>query len=187
MLSNKKYVLLIIILFLIYCAGNSNNTTIVDKMLELGATNVDIGYKWTLQGLIEIPIYIYGSLFLNKFGPYKLLCASAFATMLQFILFGISNSIEMIIIVSGFQIFTGPMMMLASRMLLFNFSSEKLKSTGLMLALSIYSGLSALLMPSIGGTISNYYNVNTTIYIVAIISGLGFLLSLVLKHMETIK
>ena len=88
------------------------------------------------------------------------------------------------ILLSGFQIITGPMMMLASRILIFEFSSEKLKSTWLLLALSIYSGLSALLMPSIGGTITNYFNANTTIFIVAIIAGIGFLLSLVLKRME---
>lgn len=74
-------------------------------------------------------------------------------------------------------------MMLASRILIFEFSSDKLKSTGLLLALSIYAGLSALLMPSIGGAITNYFNANTTIFIVSIISGLGFLLSLVLKRM----
>ena len=75
------------------------------------------------------------------------------------------------------------MMMLASRMLIYEFSSEKLKSTGLLLALSIYSGLSTLLMPSIGGTITNYFNVNTTIFLAAIIAGIGFILSLVLKRM----
>ena len=183
LLRNKKYILIIVILFFIYCANNSNATTIVDKMLELGATNSQIGYKWTISGLVEIPVYIYGSFFLRKFGAYKLLCISAFAIMLQFILFAMSTSISTMILLSGFQIITGPMMMLASRMLIFEFSSEKLKSTGLLLALSIYSGLSALLMPSIGGTITNYYNVNTTIYIVAIIAGMGFLLSIVLNRM----
>ena len=183
MLRNKKYILLIVILFLIYCA-NKSNTTIIDKMLELGATNTEIGYKWTIQGLIEIPIYIYGSFFLRKFGSYKLLCISAFAITLQFILFGLSNSVSSMVLLSSFQIITGPMMMLASRMLIFEFSSEKLKSTGLLLALSIYSGLSAFIMPSIGGAITNYFNVNTTIFIVAIIAGLGFILSLVLNYME---
>lgn len=184
LLSDKKYILVTIILFFIYCANNSNTTTIIDKMIDLGATNAEIGYKWTIAGLVEIPVYIYGSFFLRKFGPYKLLCISAFAIMVQFILFGLSNSVSMMVILSAFQIFTGPMMMLASRMLIFQFSSDKLKSTGLLLALSIYSGLSALLMPSIGGAITNYFNANTTIFIVAIISGLSFLLSIILKQMS---
>lgn len=183
LLNNKKYILVIVILFFIYCANNSNTTTIIDKMMELGATNTQIGYKWTIAGLVEIPVYIYGSFFLRKFGPYKLLCISAFSIMVQFILFGLSNSVWMMVMLSAFQIFTGPMMMLASRVLIFQFSSDKLKSTGLLLALSIYSGLSALLMPSIGGAITNYFNANTTIFIVAIISGLSFLLSLILKRM----
>lgn len=42
----------------------------------------------------------------------------------------------------------------------------------------LLSGLSAFIMPSIGGTITNYFNVNTTIF------GLGFILSLVLNYME---
>lgn len=183
LLSNKKYILIIVILFLIYCANNSNATTIIDKMMELGATNAQIGYKWTISGLVEIPVYIYGSFFVRKFGPYKLLCISAFTVTIQFILFGLSNSVLMMVMLSAFQIVTGPMMMLASRILIFEFSSDKLKSTGLLLALSVYAGLSALLMPSIGGAITNYFNVNTTIFIVSIISGLGFLLSLVLKRM----
>jgi len=184
LISNRKYILVVIILFLVYCAGASNQTTIIDKMLELGATNTQIGYKWTISGLIEIPVYIYGSFFLRKLGPYRLLCMAAFATMLQFILFGLSNDVWMMVLLSSFQIITGPMMMLASRILIYEFSSEKLKSTGLLLALSLYSGLSALLMPSIGGTITNYFGVNTTIFIVAVVSGCGFLLSLVLKRMD---
>ena len=184
LISNKKYILVIVILFLIYCANNSNATTIIDKMLELGATNADIGYKWTIAGLVEIPVYIYGSFFLRRFGPYKLLSISAFTIMLQFILFGMSNSLSNMILLSAFQIITGPMMMLASRILIFEFSSEKLKSIGLLLALSIYSGLSAFIMPSVGGTITNYFNVNTTIFIVAAIAGLGFILSIVLNSME---
>ena len=184
LLSNKKYILAIIILFLVYCAGTSNSTTIIDKMLQLGATNADIGYKWTISGLVEIPVYIYGSFFLKRLGAYKLLSISAFTIMFQFILFGMSNSITSMVLLSAFQIITGPMMMLASRILIFEFSSEKLKSTGLLLALSIYSGFSAFIMPSIGGTITNYFNVNTTIFIVAGISGAGFVLSLVLSRMK---
>lgn len=184
LVTNKKYILVIIILFFIYCANNSNTTTIVDKMLQLGATNTQIGYKWTIAGLVEIPIYIYGNFFLRRFGSYNLLCISAFAAMLQFILYGISNSVWILVVLAGFQIITGPMMMLASRMLLFDLSSEKLKSTGLLLALSIYSGLSALIMPSIGGVITNYFNVNVTIFIAAMIAGLGFILSLVLRSMK---
>lgn len=187
LLSNKKYILAIVILFLVYCAGTANSTTIVDKMLQLGATNADIGYKWTISGLVEIPVYIYGSFFLTRLGAYKLLSISAFTVTLQFILFGMSNSVNSMVLLSVFQIITGPMMMLASRILIYEFSSEKLKSTGLLLALSIYSGLSAFIMPSIGGAITNYFNVNTTIYIVAGIAAIGFLLSLVLKKMEVRK
>jgi hypothetical protein len=187
LLNNKKYILAIIILFLIYCAGTANSTTIIDKMLQLGATNADIGYKWTISALVEIPVYIYGSFFLKRLGAYKLLSISAFTVTLQFILFGMSNSVSSMVLLSVFQIINGPMMMLASRILIYEFSSEKLKSTGLLLALSIYSGLSAFIMPSIGGTITNYFNVNTTIYIVAGVAGIGFLLSLVLKKMEVEK
>lgn len=184
LLSNRKYILVIIILFLVYCAATSNATTIIDKMLQLGATNAEIGYKWTISGLVEIPVYIYGSFFLKRLGAYRLLSISAFTIMLQFILFGMSNSVNSMVILSAFQIITGPMMMLASRILIFEFSSEKLKSTGLLLALSIYSGLSAFIMPSVGGAITNYFNVNTTIYIVAGIAGIGFLLSLVLERIK---
>lgn len=187
LLSNKKYILVIVILFLVYCAGTANSTTIIDKMLQLGATNADIGYKWTISALVEIPVYIYGSFFLKRLGAYKLLSISAFAIMLQFILFGMSNSVSSMVWLSVFQIVNGPMMMLASRILIYEFSSEKLKSTGLLLALSIYSGLSAFIMPSIGGTITNYFNANTTIYIVAGVAGIGFLLSLILKTMEVKK
>ena len=57
MLRNKKYILLIVILFLIYCA-NKSNTTIIDKMLELGATNTEIGYKWTIQGWVQLVLIL---------------------------------------------------------------------------------------------------------------------------------
>lgn len=182
---NKKYNLLVFVLFLMYSVIIANNSAVVDKMLAFGATDLQIGYKWSIQSVIEIPTYLFGVYFLQKFDHYFLLKICAAALTIQFILFGACTSVMGIIILSGFQLLTTPLLMIASKNLIFELTSDKMKSTGQLYAMSIFSGISSLLIPICAGTITKYFNVNITLYIAASLSAAAFLLINILKKMHT--
>lgn len=183
LIFNKKYSLLVFILFLMYCAIIANSTVVVDKMLILGATNLQIGYKWSIQSIIEIPTYLFGVYFLRKFDSYSLLKITASVLTIQFVLFGACNTVISIIILSALQMFTTPLLLINSKTLIFELTSEKMKSTGQLYALSIFTGISSLLVPICAGTITRYFNVNITLFIAASLSATAFLLVSVLRKM----
>jgi MFS family permease len=181
LILDRKYSLLVIILFFMYCVIITNNTAVVDKMLELGANDSEIGYKWSIQSVIEIPTYLFGAYFLRKYNHYFLLKVSAIALTIQFILFGMSTSITQIVILSVLQILTTPLLIITSKTLIYDLTSEKMKSTGQLLALSIFTGLSSLLVPTCAGIITRYFNVNTTLFIAASLSAISLVLINILK------
>jgi len=181
LILNKKYSLLVFVLLLMNCVIIANNSAVVDKMLILGATDLQIGYKWSIQSVIEIPTYLLGGYLLRKFDHYFLLKVSATSLTIQFILFGVCNSVIGIIIFSIFQMFTMPLIMIASKTLIYELTSDKMKSTGQLYAMSIFGGVSSLLVPVCAGTITRYFNVNITLFIAASLSAIAFMLINVLK------
>jgi MFS family permease len=183
LILNKRYSLLVFILFLMYCVIITNNTAVVDKMLAIGATNLQIGYKWSIQSMIEIPTYLFGSYFLRKFNHYFLLKVSALALTVQFVLLGMSSSITQIIILSAIQMLTTPLLMITSQTLIYELTSEKMKATGQLFALSIFTGLSSLLVPIAAGIITRYSNPSTTLFAAASLGALAFGLINVLRKM----
>lgn len=180
---NRKYSLLVVVLFLMYCVIITNNTAVIDKMLALGATDLQIGYKWSIQSVIEIPTYLFGTYFLRKFDHYSLLKVSATALTVQFVLFGMSDRIMEIILLSILQLLTTPLLLITSKTLIYELTSEKMKSTGQLFALSIFTGLSALLVPTCAGIITRYFNANITLFIAASLSATALILVNVLKKM----
>jgi MFS family permease len=184
LILNKKYNLLVFVLFLMYCVIVTNNSAVVDKMLILGATDSQIGYKWSIQSVIEIPTYLFGGYLLRRFNHYFLLKTSAIALTVQFLLFGFSSSVVGIIILSLFQVLTTPLLLIASKNLIFELTNDKMKSTGQLYALSIFTGLSSLLIPTCAGAITRYFSVNVTLFMAASLSAIAFSLINILKRMN---
>lgn len=180
---NKKYVLLTAILFLLYAMSATNNSAVLDKMMALGANEIDIGYRWTLMALVEIPTFFFGAYLLRKINPYRLLLIACSAYTIQFLIYGMATTPFQIILAGSLQIFTIPLIILVARVLIFEYSSDQLKSTGQLVAISLYNGGSSLLIPTIAGAITSAFQVEVTIYLTAILGGIAFFLSLMLWRM----
>jgi hypothetical protein len=133
--------------------------------------------------MIEIPTYLFGSYFLRKFNHYFLLKVSALALTMQFVLFGMSGSITQIIILSAFQLLTTPLLLITSKTLIYELTSEKMKSTGQLFALSIFTGLSSLLVPAGAGVMTRYSNPSATLFAAASLAALAIVLINVLRKM----
>lgn len=183
LLTNKKYLLLVFILFLLSCAYSCSGTAVIEKLMKLGASNTAIGWKWSLCAIVEIPFYLLGYQIVKKVGTYKLLIFAAFMTMIQYTLFGLSTSVLSMVLLNGFQMFTLPVVNLISRFLFFDYATEKLRSTSVMLALCIFQGLSMLIMPIIIGYVIENYHVNYIFFMVSFLCLIAFLLSFVLQSM----
>lgn len=181
--ENKKYILLIVILFLMYSVVVANNCTVIDKMIELGANQTQISIKWSIQSLLEIPTYIMGAKLLSKFNHYNLLKISATMLTVQFLGFSLTHNVEIIILLSVLQIFSTPLILITSKTLIFDLCPPELNGTYQMVALSIFTGASSLIIPTLAGKSSMYIGLDLTLMLAALLSISAFLLISKLKKM----
>ncbi|MDE7048965.1 MAG: MFS transporter [Lachnospiraceae bacterium] len=185
LIKNKQYVLLIIILFLMYSMVIVNNCTVIDKMIALHASDAQISMKWSVQSLLEIPTYLTGAYLLARFNGLKLLRLSSLMLTFQFVLFALAQNPGVIIGASILQLFSTPIILVASKMLILEIAPDKLKSSSQLIALSIFTGGSSMLMPATAGFFSEHIGFNLTLICVALLGICSFLLTYPLSKMSS--
>lgn len=177
LMTNKQYVLLVVILFLMYSMVIANNCTVIDKMIDLHASDAQISMKWSLQSLLEIPTYLAGSFLLARFSGLKLLRLSSVMLAFQFILFAWAKNPSVIIGASILQLFSTPIILVASKILILEIAPDKLKNSSQLIALSIFSGGASLLVPVTAGFFSEHSGFDFTLGCVAALGICSFLLT----------
>ncbi|MGL5978165.1 MAG: MFS transporter [Erysipelotrichaceae bacterium] len=180
LLQNKTYVMAVCCFFFLTMAITAHNSATVDKLLELEATTAQIGLKWALQGIVEIPLFLAGVWLFRNFSTYKLLTLSALAIFVQYVLFATCSSVEAMLWICVVQFIHGPLFMVAARNIVYEQSPTKLKNLGLLLAVSLYYSIPGIIFPMIGGMMTNQYGVNMTLAFAALCGLIGFILSLYL-------
>ncbi|EQJ94712.1 major Facilitator Superfamily protein [Clostridioides difficile P51] len=184
LLKDKKYILLVCILFLLYSMVVANNCTVIDKMIALNATNSQISLKWSLQSLLEIPTYMAGSYLLKKYSSLNLLKLSAIMITVQFLLFALTNDSNIIIILCVFQVFSTPLILITSKRLIFEVSPKKLRSSSQLIALSIFMGGSSLIIPTVAGFLSINIGYNYTLMVLSLFGCLAYCLIVLLNYLQ---
>lgn len=168
LLKNRNYVILLGMLILVNLVFAADMYTVIDKMVFLGASSSQIAFKWSFQAILELPLFFLGFVLLNKVGAKKMLIFSIFMYIIRFGLYTIATTPFQIIMISGLQAFTFPVLMIAQKVLVAEESPMQLKSTGQMFALSMYGGLSALLTPIISGNLIALVGFDLTLLIFSI-------------------
>ncbi|MBD3949148.1 MFS transporter [Tuanshanicoccus lijuaniae] len=174
--KNREYILIIIVLFMLYSMIVANSGLVVDKMIAVGASNVEISIKWAMGSLLEIPMYFMWKKLIKRYDALKLLRFSALILMGQFLLFGLANQGWQIILISAFQIFTTPIILVASKMIISQIIPANVQSSGQLIALSLFMGGSSLIIPTFTGAVSVAIGINIAIFMLLILGGIAFVL-----------
>ncbi len=163
LLKKKQYIILLVILTLINVVLYADAYTIVNKILALGGTTTDISNKWVLQAFMELPLFFLGSVLYKRFSAKTLLMVGIFMFMVRFILSALATSAAQLVLISATQLVTFPFILLSSKLLIDSESPAHLKSTGQLLGLAMYSGLSALISPLISGYLVDWIGTDQTL------------------------
>lgn len=164
--SNKLYIWLIVLFLLINLSATADQYTTVDKLLSLEATEVQIGLKWAIQSISEVPIFILGERILKKHNAWTILIMGISLYIIKFILYGWVSSINGVLIVTTMQVITYPLITLSSRIMIADICKESnLKTSTQLIASGIYLGLSALFSPLIGGYLVDIIGSMWTLYL----------------------
>lgn len=168
LLKNRHYLLVILALYLLYSLIIANSGLIVDKMIAIGANNLHISIKWAMGSLLEIPMYFMWKNLIKKYDALKLLRFSALVLTGQFVLFGLVKIPILFILVSALQIFTTPIILVASKMIISQIVPENIQNSAQLIALSIFMGGASLVIPILTGWLSVSTGINITIYLLSI-------------------
>lgn len=163
LLSNKKYVKLVVLLVIVNIVFTADLFTVIDKIIHIGGTNDDVAIKWSFQAVTELPLFFLGFYLLKKFSSIKLLLFSIIMFIVRFALYSIAVTPFQIIMISGMQAITFPLLMIAQKILVANESPLNLQSTGQMFALSMYVGVSSLITPVLSGFLVELTDFDTTL------------------------
>lgn len=168
LLSNKPYVMLMIIFIMVSFVMAADMYTVIDKILVVGGTNDDVGLKWSFQAIMELPFFFLGGWMLLKLGSKKILIFSIIFYIIRFVLYAIVQTPFLLILVSGMQMLTFPLYMIAQKVLIDDETPMHLKSSGQMLGMALFGGLPTFITPLLAGVLVNSVGYDTTLMIFAI-------------------
>lgn len=170
LLKNRKYVIMVAILFLLYIVDMTQSYSVVDKVWYLSGTEKDVGNYWMIAAMMELPRFFFGGKLIKKMGAMKLLIFSGFFYGVRYVVFGRATGIMHIFIGALLQGLTFPLMWVASKILIDEESPDNMKTSGQRVANSIYSCGSSLVAPVMVGLLEDGVGVNFSLYVIAAIS-----------------
>lgn len=157
--KNREYVLLLIIFFWLFLISSLNGITVIDRLIELQASQQDVGTYWTLQAIVELPLFIFGGYLISKLGSKKILQLSSLFMLVRYVLYGLSTQVNHILWVSVLQIVTFPLLLLSQKHLVSSIVELKLRSSAHMLMTAITSNITMIVAPLLSGILVEYFSI----------------------------
>lgn len=184
LLTNKRYLLIVLILFFTFILTNSDGLIVVTKMEELHANEMEKYLRFAIQAVAELPVMFLGAYFMKKFKAINLLVFGIAMYMVRFILYAFSSTPTLMIAASLLQLVTFPFVMITSKVLVFDNSPEHLKSSGQMLGMGIYTGIAATITPLITAFFIKIGGIDFSMFALASILIIPIVLSFFYKKTE---
>ena len=156
-----------LILLVLFGMGTADMYIVVDKVMAIGGTSFHVGAKWGLQSLMEIPIMLVGDKLMKKYDPANLMLGASVLFGVRFVVYSLIQNPWWMIAAAVFQMVTFPIIIISSKLMIDEIIPEKLKSSGQMAAMSVYMGLSLLIMPVFCSWLSEAIGCDPALLVVA--------------------
>ena len=181
LLTHKPYILLMVIFILVSVVMTADMYTVIDKILYVGGTNDDVGLKWSFQAIMELPFFFLGGWMLLKLGSKKILVSSIVFYIIRFFLYSVVQTPFLLIAVSGMQMLTFPLYMIAQKVLIDDETPVHLKSTGQMMGMALFNGVPTFVTPLIAGVLVNSFGYDRTLLIFTVSLIIPLILSVIYR------
>lgn len=182
--TNRAYLLLVSILFFLFALGCADMYIVIDKLLEIGGTRIHVGIKWGFQSLMEVPILLMGKHLLKKYQPVNLILFATVMFGIRFLIYSFIQDPILLILASSMQLVTFPIVIFSSKVLIDKITPSEVKASGQMMAMSIYMGLSLLIMPLFCSYLAKGLGYDHALLVVACLSIFPFVLLLFYKKLN---
>lgn len=162
--QNKSYILLLVVYTFAFIVYNADSTSVTDYILSIGGTEGDVGMKWFVQAMSELPVMIVGTYVLNKLKGKRMMIIGSLMLGLRFVLYAAFPTTRGIFVSSSLQMISFPFILISQKELFLRETPKSLTSTGQMVAIAFTAGLAAIIAPILAGYLSELMPIRTIIF-----------------------
>ena len=185
LLKNKQFLLLLLVFFWVFLIFNMDQFTVIDYLLSLNAGSEVIGFKWSLQAVVEMPLMVLGIHFLLKFGLKKIVILATLSLVVRFVGIGLTSNIWLIMAYSSLQAIFFPLILLAQKEAVNQQVPAHMSASGHLIMTSITSNIPVIVMPLISSWASTKMSLSALIMWAGLSLLVPILLMLLYKEPKT--
>ncbi|MDG5789927.1 MFS transporter [Evansella sp. AB-P1] len=175
LLKNPKLMIFLGMIMVIGLTHRINDSFIGLYIIELGGNESYIGISWAFAIVTEALMFAFSVYWFRRFHPLTLINIAAFLYFVRWLLMSFAPDPSFVLVIQLFHGFTFGIMYLTAFQFVTKLVPEELESTGHLLFISIFFGLSGVIGSLIGGNVMNAFDVRTLYTVMAVLAAIGFM------------
>lgn len=156
MIRQPVWIVLSISVILVMMANNSWVNFLGITVKEMGGSDVLIGRMWSVGAISEIPVMLYGTRLLRRWGPKKLIAAGMFFYGVRLILYAVMPKPEWVLGINMMQGFSFAFYWVGSVNYVSQITPDHLRATGQSVLASFYNIASVTAGPLTGSIFDTF-------------------------------
>ena len=179
--KNLKLLVFLIMIMAVSLTHRINDSFIGLYIMELGGNESYIGLAWFIGVFTEAAVFALSVYWLRHFHPLTYISIAAFIYMVRWLLMALVPDASFILYIQVLHGITFAMFYLTAFQFVSKLVPEELESTGHLLFIAVFFGISGVIGALIGGSIMNYFDLRILYGLMFFIALTGFLGSLIYR------
>lgn len=177
LLKNKQLVAFLLFIFTISLTHRMNDSFIGLFVVELGGNESFIGMVWFVGVFFEAMVFMLSAYWLHRFHPLTNISIAAFLYVIRWLLMFMLNDPLPLLAIQVLHGFTFGIFYLTAFQFVTRLLPEEFESTGHLLFISVFFGISGVIGSIGGGQIINYFDVQSLYLVMAVLAAIGLVSS----------
>lgn len=158
LLKKPLFLWFLCIVLLIAIPHRMNDSLLGLYMVELGATESQVGWAWTISFLSEIPAFAFIVIILRKYNELTIISIAAVFYALRWIIFSIVDQPWIIVLLQVSNSITFGLFYFSSIQFLIRIVPEEMRTIGMVSFGVVFGGIAGVIGSSAGGWIMDYFS-----------------------------
>ncbi|MCD8509511.1 MAG: MFS transporter [Bacillus sp. (in: Bacteria)] len=181
LLKNVKLMLFLLMIMAISLTHRMNDSFLGLYIVELGGNESYIGLAWFIGVVAEAVVFAFSYYWLRKFHPLTLINIAAMIYFLRWLLMTFVPDPSYVLYIQVLHGITFGIFYLTAFQFVTKLVPEELESTGHLLFISVFFGISGVIGSIIGGQVMNVFNLQVLYVVMAVLAAVGLLGSILYR------
>ena len=176
LLCTRRYMFVVLILFLLYAIGSVDQYVVVAKLSHIHASKLQISTKYAIQSAMEIPVYYFMNTIFKKYSSLQLMRIASIGYGIKFFLYGYFQAIYKLLWCTTLQMITLPIVLLAGKKLVSEVTPSTVFASSQMIAMAVFMGCSGFVTPFVCMKGIQYVGYDQTLYYASMLTIVPYIL-----------